>query len=306
MRAFLWGIVLLPVFVILYILASVYLYSGGPCVEPLYYSIGRVDKEFEISKDRFKGLVQKAEQVWEQAAQRELFQYRPNADYTVNLIYDERQQQTKRKQQVKKELERLRENRSDILNKYDRLTKQYEKAKAEYESLKEDYEARRTDLNERVREWNKEGKDSGYSYENLQQEKKKLDSLREKVKSAQNEVNRIVRERKEIAKREGELVRQYNTTAETYTERFGGARQFEKGDYNPDRITIYQYNAPSDLRLVLAHELGHALGIDHVKNPRSVMYYLLQEQSLDPIQLTNQDRQALQQVCQKNEWFSFF
>jgi predicted Zn-dependent protease len=62
-------------------------------------------------------------------------------------------------------------------------------------------------------------------------------------------------------------------------------------------INIYQFHDESDLELVLAHELGHALGLNHVENPESVMYYLMEKQNLENIQLTTQDLQAIKNVC---------
>jgi len=49
--------------------------------------------------------------------------------------------------------------------------------------------------------------------------------------------------------------------------------------------------------LALAHELGHTLGIGHVDNPQSVMYYLMGEQDLKNPHLTKEDLDALKNVC---------
>ena len=46
------------------------------------------------------------------------------------------------------------------------------------------------------------------------------------------------------------------------------------GVYNPNdySITIYSYSGSQDLRLILMHELGHALGCAHASSPGSIMY----------------------------------
>ena len=39
-------------------------------------------------------------------------------------------------------------------------------------------------------------------------------------------------------------------------------------------ILVYQFGNKKDLSLALSHELGHALGLNHVENAKSIMYYV--------------------------------
>jgi len=67
--------------------------------------------------------------------------------------------------------------------------------------------------------------------------------------------------------------------------------------YDGKSINIYQFEATADLRLVVVHELGHALGLDHLSQPESIMYYMMGEQDLENPKASNEDILALKQIC---------
>ena len=64
------------------------------------------------------------------------------------------------------------------------------------------------------------------------------------------------------------------------------------------RIDIYEFSTEEKLVRVLAHELGHALGIDHVPDSKAIMYEFNEENSLT---LTDADKAALVGVCESGE-----
>lgn len=75
-----------------------------------------------------------------------------------------------------------------------------------------------------------------------------------------------------------------------------GAKKFTEGRFDPNNntIDIFQYNDTNKLLRVMAHELGHVLGINHNKNVASIMYSM---NSATTTELSREDREALQEVC---------
>jgi len=78
----------------------------------------------------------------------------------------------------------------------------------------------------------------------------------------------------------------------------GAGHPFEEGEFVSDssgeRISVFEFVGTDQLERVLAHELGHALGLGHNDNPDSIMYANNESGNLVP---SADDVAALDALC---------
>jgi hypothetical protein len=268
-----------------------------PCSKPIEYSVGQVDEKFGISGDRFREVVLQSEGIWELQTGKNLFQYNPNAKFKINLIFDQRQANTIESENMEKNLGNLESSYSMAEKEYNSLSAAYKQKVDNYQDDLAEYKKELDKFNEKVAYWNERGGAPEDEYDDLKDDKADLDKMFSKLEKERKELNILGGKTNTLADKSNALAQNYNNNLYTYKSKFGAASQFDKGVYEGDSITVYQFYGESDLRLTLAHEFGHALGLDHVENPKSLMYYLMGEQDIDDPKLSEEDISAINVIC---------
>jgi len=250
-----------------------------PCAQPIAYSIGTFDTKFNISQKDFLSALAEAEQVWEKPINKELFSYSENGNLKINLIYDYRQEATSKLGKMGIALEDTQASYDSLKVKLDSLEDSYEKKKAEFELRVKEFETRKSIYEAEVKKWNSSKKITQDVVDRLTQEKKDLDVEVDQLRQLQAAVNQQVDDINAMVVVINQLANTLNLNVTKYNtigEQLGG--EFDEGTYHtgPDgqRIDIYQFDNRSKLIRVLAHELGHALGLDHIDDPKAIMYRL--------------------------------
>lgn len=285
-------------------MSGLYVYSvSQPCARVVEYAIGTFDERFDVEKSVFLEELQTAERIWEEAAQRELFSYNPEARFTVNLLYDDRQAKT---EQALKSSSVLDQN-SEVIEKQrselESLEQKYQENTRSFDALQRSYEARLEEYNDQVAYWNARGGAPPEVYEELQQEEAALDTIFANLSRRMERLNQEVAQIRSRAENLERDISLYNSQVDRFNSEYGSGEEFNQGLFRGNRIDIYQFTSREDLRAVLAHEFGHALGLDHVDDPEAVMYYLMDEQAFNNVSLTETDTTELLRTCEKKRLF---
>ncbi len=235
-----------------------------PCAEPIRYALGAVDPRFEVRETTLLKTADDAAQIWNKAAEKNLFVYDPEAALKINLIYDEREATAKLGIKITETQSAQEAQRIALAARQD-----------QYEAFQDSYNDKVSTINARGGATPKEARE-------LETERDSLTSLGETINAEVRAHNRRVAEL-------NALIQEYNRVA---------GRTFEEGQYVRDsageRINIFVYVSQGQLTRVLAHEFGHAVGLDHNDNPNAIMYAMNESGNLKP---AAEDLAALAALC---------
>lgn len=267
-----------------------------PCDTPLRYHIGSLDTRFNISEDEVRSALRTAEAVWEDRIGRDLFVYDESGSLTVDFVFDERQEKANREASFRETLNE-KESTSDAMREsYEELTERYRALTERYEDRAGAYERRLRAYNEEVSDWNGRNGAPADVFERLTRTKNELENEERVLMQQEKELRLLADKINTIGKEGNEAIEDYNALVHEYNSTYGDGGEFTQGEYGNGRISIFEFGTTDELSIVLAHEMGHALGLDHVAGSSSIMYQTMGAQSLG-IGLSTTDIEAFYGRC---------
>ena len=286
------------------LLMTAVLFGGGywyytalaGCIVPIGYRIGTVDSRFDISDEEVRNAISSAESMWEDGTDRNLFTADPEGELVINFVYDERQAAAEAQQEFETILDRKENMSETVKSEYENLTEQYETLRVSYEGQVTAYEKKLSAYNKEVADWNARGGAPKDVFARLQSTEESLSKEEDRLNTISGQINSLVRKINALSSRGNSLVTDYNSLVEEYNDTFAEGKEFTQGDHKDQVINIYEFTNEEELVIVLAHEMGHALDIEHVLNSKSLMYHHMKDQVLSE-GLTSEDIAAFSASC---------
>lgn len=272
-----------------------------PCNRAITYSIGTVDPKFGISADGFLSAVQTGAKVWQDILpEKQLLKYTPTqGQVIINLVYDSRQESTSKLNNLGNTINNSKTNFEELRLKYENLKTVFNQDKAKLESDISQLDADEAEFEKRIQYWNSKGGAPKNEYDKLQREKDAFNTRASILETRRADLTERADMINSLGRLLNEQIENLNLNVEKYRDNqeiLGD--EFDQGEYilneSGRSINIYQFDNTAKLERVLAHELGHALGMGHNDNPKSIMYKIDQGISLTP---SKEDIDALKSVC---------
>ncbi|MDO8511725.1 MAG: M57 family metalloprotease [bacterium] len=274
--------------------------NQAPCQKPITYSIANIDPRFGLTEAELLNIVKQSEEIWESPINKQLFEYSPMGNLKINLIYDNRQGVIDSLRKIGTSISDDQSAYNIIKTKYDSLVVSYDKAKAQLEVLIATYNADKSAYESDVIYWNSRGGAPKAEHDALEQRRVALNNQVAKINQTEDSFNGIVENINSTRTELNKLAATLNIQVNTYNNvGSSNGKEFGEGEYVKDAsgtaINIFQFDDKNQLEIVLAHELGHALGLAHVDNSKAIMFYLINK-SIEK-KLTKEDLAALVKVC---------
>ena len=230
--------------------------SVSACERPLAYRIGELDERFNFTIAQTKRAISRAEDIWEEPTGRSLFFYDESVEFTINFVFDERQDKTIAAKTFQNELDQVINSKSNFDATYRTLMERHDRLSAEFAIKKRAFESQLNAYNSDVARHNERGGASQGEYRRLNSEQEKIAQAQVEIDNTVKQLNNLADQINDTGNRNNQLVERYNEDVEVFNNQFGGTREFTQGDYQGDHINVYQFRDRAELILVLAHELG--------------------------------------------------
>ncbi len=247
----------------------------------LRYQIAEVDPRFGISQQELIELTQQAADLWQNASGQKLFVYDPDAQLKIHLVYDERQDNFNAFKKMETTL-------NTEQNKNQRVSENLNTSQAYLEQLHTSIQQRRVLIDAEYQSLNQQRLSWSRLEDSQGENRRRIDLQYQQLKNDIDYFNQLNAQYNQQVDQYNHNIHRFNQNV-THAKQQFPAREFHKGVFMGQEIQIYQFENQDDLRLTLAHELGHALGLGHNSDPKALMYPMLGAQDLAHFQLQPSD-----------------
>ncbi len=281
-------------------IAEIIYAKARPCDRPITYVIGTIDPRFGLTKAEAQSRLKEAEMIWEEPIVKNLFEYSETGVLKINFIYDERQQATDDLKKIGLVIDDSRSAYEALKARQDQMTASYNKEKAKLDKMIAVLKTDQSSYEKDIAYWNARGGAPKMEYTLLENKRTNLNNQVAAINQEQESLNKLAGTINSANIVLNKMIDSLNLKINKYnTIGSGTGKEFREGVYtlsgSEQSIDVFQFNDKDKLVRLLAHEFGHALGLEHASDPKAIMYYLNEGEDEN---FSAADLAALKAVCE--------
>ena len=295
-----------------------FLFVSFSCASYEKVTIGKIDDYYKdkITKKELEQIIKEIEYIFESTLKKNIFDY-SNDGKPIDILYVPN---TQLEDKISKKLELIKKKKEKI----EELQEYFPSKKREIEVSQDDLNGQIKVINQKVEDLNSYIKNVNSRKNVTKEEYSKIEEyvknekyeinnyLKEKDKSYQNlqnilnsynqkvvAFNNLVRESNSLIKELESLGRDIKTVngrtfgiQETVLKTYykDGKEVKESITTNSmNKIEIYNFDSLEHLKVILAHEIAHLVGVPHIDDEGALMNPILQENQKNRLHLTSED-----------------
>ena len=283
-------------------------------------SIGTIDKHYKdtLSKEQLLIIIEDIENVFESELGYNVFDYAQDGK-PIDIIYLPASKKKKKLLSHIKKAESLKTNIDKMKSYIGTMKNATEKSRLKLEKRYKILNNTIKELNIYISEQQKKShemskKEHDGIHAQILKRKGQIKKNQTSLTRNKKEFNRKIMSLKQKVRKSNRLVAQYNKTQRdierlssslvevkgvtkfqvktNYTQSDEQGKLEESRDIQMQKIEIYSFKDLAQLKVVLAHEIGHLVGVEHINEKDALMNPYLQSKQLQELSLTYDDIQG--------------